>query len=98
MDKEYLVKRFDRLINILPAETHELCKAALDCDFAKAGALQVKYTGLIEALFSDVNPIPVKEAMNILNMNVGPVRLPLYPMKDALKENLISKLKEVITL
>lgn len=83
------------LSNVLPRETHELCKAALDGDFAKAGALQVKYTGLIEALFSDVNPIPVKEAMNILNMNVGPVRLPLYPMKDALKENLAAKLKEV---
>ncbi len=83
------------LSNVLPRETHELCKAALDGDFAKAGALQVKYTGLIEALFSDVNPIPVKEAMNILNMNVGPVRLPLYPMKDSLKENLASKLKEV---
>ncbi|MBQ9965308.1 MAG: 4-hydroxy-tetrahydrodipicolinate synthase [Clostridia bacterium] len=83
------------LSNVLPKETHELCKAALDGDFAKAGALQVKYTGLIEALFSDVNPIPVKEAMNILGLGVGPVRLPLYPMKDALKENLIAKLKEV---
>ena len=51
--------------------------------------------GYMQGLFTDVNPIPVKEAMNILGLGVGPVRLPLYPMKDALKENLIAKLKEV---
>lgn len=70
------------LSNILPKETHELCKAYLDGNTKLASDLQVKYTGLINALFCDVNPIPVKTAMNLLGLNVGPVRLPLYPMDD----------------
>ena len=69
------------LSNILPAETHKMCYEFLNGDKKLAGDLQIKYTGLINALFSDVNPIPVKTAMNILNMDVGPCRLPLYDMK-----------------
>ena len=70
------------LSNLLPKETHELCKAYLDGNTKLASDLQVKYTGLINALFCDVNPIPVKTAMNLIGMDVGPVRLPLYPMDD----------------
>lgn len=70
------------LSNILPAETHKMCYEFLNGDKKLAGDLQIKYTGLINALFSDVNPIPVKTAMNILNMDVGPCRLPLYDMSD----------------
>ena len=82
------------LSNILPAETHQMCKAALQGDFDLASKLQIKYTGLINALFSDVNPIPVKEAMNLMGMEAGPCRLPLYPMNDNAKSVLIQKLKE----
>lgn len=70
------------LSNLLPKETHDLCAAYLDGNTKLASDLQVKYTGLINALFCDVNPIPVKTAMNLIGMDVGPVRLPLYPMDD----------------
>ena len=56
--------------------------------------MQIKYSGLIEALFCDVNPIPVKQAMNLLGMNVGPCRLPLYPMNDSNLNFLKEKLTE----
>lgn len=68
------------LSNILPKETHDMCMAYLNGDTQKAMELQLKYIPFINALFSDVNPIPVKEAMNLMGMNVGPVRLPLVPM------------------
>ncbi len=82
------------LSNIAPRVMHDMCEAYLKGDIDRARELQVKHTGLINALFSDVNPIPVKEAMNILGMDVGPCRLPLYPMTDSLKENLKNKLIE----
>lgn len=82
------------LSNILPGEVHKMCAAYLDGDIKTASEMQIKYTGLMNALFSDVNPIPVKEAMNLLGMKAGPCRLPLYPMSDGARENLIEKLKE----
>lgn len=81
------------LSNFMPDMMHTLCRAYLDGDTNKAMQLQLKHIGLMNALFSDVNPIPVKEAMNMLGMNAGPCRLPLFPMtesaKSALKEKLI---------
>ncbi|MBR5923057.1 MAG: 4-hydroxy-tetrahydrodipicolinate synthase [Clostridia bacterium] len=82
------------LSNIAPKAMHDICVDCLNGDFKKASAAQLKYTGLMNALFSDVNPIPVKEAMNILGMNVGPCRLPLYKMADAPREELIKMLAE----
>ncbi len=82
------------LSNILPKETHNLCKAALNGDFKLASSEQVKYTGLINALFSDVNPVPIKTAMNLAGMNVGPFRLPLYEMNETAIENLKQKMLE----
>ncbi len=67
------------LSNVLPYETHKMCADYLNGDINTASDAQIKYIGLIKALFCDVNPIPVKEAMNILGMDVGPVRLPLCP-------------------
>jgi 4-hydroxy-tetrahydrodipicolinate synthase len=65
----------------------------LDGDLAKAMELQIRYLGLINDLFIEVNPIPVKEAMNLMGMNVGPCRLPLYEMadnnRDALRAELV---------
>ena len=82
------------LSNILPRQTHNMCQKFFDGDVKGAAADQIKYTKLINALFSDVNPIPVKEAMNIMGLNVGPLRLPLSPMSDAARTKLTEILKE----
>lgn len=82
------------LSNLCPDIMHELCAAYLSGDTAKATQMQIKYTGLMNALFCDVNPIPVKEAMNMMGMDVGPCRLPLYPMSDSSKALLEAKLRE----
>ena len=82
------------LSNILPTETHQMCAEYLNGNCNEASAMQIKYSGLIEALFCDVNPIPVKQAMNLLGMNVGPCRLPLYPMNDSNLNFLKEKLTE----
>ncbi len=81
------------LSNIAPKETHKLCADYLDGKYIEAGKQQVFYAQLIKALFSDVNPIPVKEAMNIMGMNVGPCRLPLVEMDNGPRDNLIKQLK-----
>ncbi len=77
------------LSNIVPRETHDMCMAFLNGETEKARDLQLKYIPFINALFSDVNPIPVKEAMNLMGKNVGPVRLPLVPMNEAKKQEMI---------
>ncbi len=82
------------LSNFMPREMHDMCAKYLAGDTKTAADMQVKLTGLINALFADVNPIPVKEAMNILGMEVGPCRLPLYPTSDAVKAELCRTLKE----
>lgn len=82
------------LSNLIPKETHQLCKSFFDGNIIDAAKAQIKYTGLIKALFSDVNPVPVKTAMNIAGMDVGPFRLPLYEMSDEKKENLKNKMLE----
>lgn len=80
--------------NFLPGVMHQICAEYLNGNTVKAAELQIKYTGLMNALFSDVNPIPVKAAMNLLGLNAGPCRLPLYPMEEKALENLKLKLKE----
>ena len=82
------------LSNILPLETHNICEYYLNGKEKLAGEMQVKYTGLINALFCDVNPTPIKTAMNLLGLDVGPLRLPLYPMNDANLNFLKAKLLE----
>ena len=82
------------LSNILPKETHDMCFEYLNGNTDNAKDLQIKYTGLIDAFFCDVNPIPVKTAMNLMGMDVGPVRLPLYPMNESNLNYLKSKLIE----
>ena len=83
------------LSNVAPRATHEMAKACFAGDFKTAAALQLKYLALINALFSDVNPIPVKEAMNLMGLSVGPTRLPLVPMSDGARENLKKELAAV---
>lgn len=76
------------LANVLPAETQILCRAALAGDFDTAAALQIKFQPLIEALFSEVNPIPVKEAMKIIGFDCGGCRLPLTEASEETKKKL----------
>ncbi len=70
------------LANICPEVTYNMTHAFLRGDLAEARELQIKYLELIHALFMEVNPIPVKEAMNLMGMNVGPMRLPLCEMES----------------
>ena len=70
------------LANILPKETHELAMAYISGDTDKARAMQMKYLDFINALFIETNPIPIKEAMNMVGLNVGGYRMPLCPMAD----------------
>ena len=65
------------LSNVLPAETSEMCKRFWNGDFKGSAAMQCEYLPLINALFSDVNPIPVKEAMRYIGFDCGSCRLPL---------------------
>lgn len=81
------------LSNILPVETQAMAKAALDGDFDTAADLQIKMLPLIELLFSEVNPIPVKAAMKLIGFDCGECRLPLTPMS---RENL-EKLKKLLS-
>ncbi len=82
------------LSNILPDVVHNICNLYLKGNTTEAAALQNKYLGLMNAMFYDVNPVPVKTAMNLLGLNVGECRLPLYPMDQTNLERLKEKLKE----
>lgn len=70
------------LSNIMPRETHQMAQYCLDNDFHSASKMQIELLDLINALFIDVNPIPIKEAMNLIGLNVGGCRMPLYPMAE----------------
>ncbi len=82
------------LSNILPRETHNICEEFLKGNVEKARDMQLKYVSLINALFSDVNPIPVKEAMNMMGLGMGPLRMPLAPMTDSARAALREELKK----
>ena len=78
--------------NVLPDQTLSMARAALDGDFDTAADLQIRLLPLIEALFSEVNPIPVKAAMKLIGYDCGECRLPLTPISQ---ENL-KKLKAIL--
>ncbi|MBE6852091.1 MAG: 4-hydroxy-tetrahydrodipicolinate synthase [Ruminococcus sp.] len=80
------------LSNVMPKETHMITQYCLDNDVAEAAKLQAKYLRFINSLFIEVNPIPVKEAMNIMGLGGGVCRMPLYPMAE---EN-IAKMKNAM--
>ena len=74
------------LSNIAPRQAHNIVMEFLEGDYKKAAKLQLDAIPLINALFSEVNPIPVKVAMNMLGMQAGPLRAPLSELEDAHKE------------
>ena len=80
--------------NIIPKTVHDMCDLYLKGDCFKATKLQLDYLELMNNLFIETNPIPVKTAMNVMNMNVGELRLPLYKMNDKNKETLVNTLKK----
>ncbi len=80
------------LSNVVPVETQAMAQAALDGDFDTAADLQIKLLPLIELLFCEVNPIPVKAAMKLIGYDCGECRLPLTPMS---RENL-EKLRKTL--
>lgn len=80
------------LSNVLPVETQAMAQAALDGDFDTAADLQLRLLPLIESLFREVNPIPVKAAMKILGYDCGGCRLPL----TTASQETVKKLKEIL--
>lgn len=82
------------LSNVAPRQTHEIAQLCLDNNCAEASKMAAKYLHLANSLFIDVNPIPVKEALNMMGVAAGPCRLPLYEMEDAKKETLAAALRE----
>ncbi|MCD7954652.1 MAG: 4-hydroxy-tetrahydrodipicolinate synthase [Lachnospiraceae bacterium] len=82
------------LSNIAPRQTHEIAAAFLEGDVKKSCALQLKAIDLIDALFCEVNPIPVKKALNLMGMEVGPLRAPLFEMEEANTARLEKAMKD----
>ena len=82
------------LSNVAPKAAHDMVMEYLEGDREKAAALQLDYLDLINALFCEVNPIPVKGAMNLMGYNVGKLRLPLTEIEDAHRELVKKCLKE----
>jgi 4-hydroxy-tetrahydrodipicolinate synthase len=76
------------LSNVAPKETHDIVASYLDGDVKRSRDLQLKALDLIKNLFIEVNPIPVKTALNLMGMNAGPLRLPLTEMDGANAEKL----------
>ncbi len=71
------------LSNVAPKETHEICTRFFEGDVAGSRALQLKALELCDALFCEVNPIPVKKALNLMGMETGSLRMPLTDMDEA---------------
>ena len=76
------------LSNVAPRETHDICASYLEGDVKKSCELQLQAIELIDALFCEVNPIPVKTALNLMGKEVGPLRAPLCTMEAANEEKL----------
>ncbi|MBQ9342318.1 MAG: 4-hydroxy-tetrahydrodipicolinate synthase [Lachnospiraceae bacterium] len=81
------------LANVAPEDTHNMVVEFLNGNIEKARTLQLKAIELISALFVEVNPMPVKTAMNLMGMNVGPLRLPMCDMEEKNVEVLKKALK-----
>lgn len=83
------------LANVAPKETHDMVMDYLNGDVQASLAKQLKYLDLVHALFIEVNPIPVKQALRNMGFNVGGYRLPLYEMSDEHQAVLLKAMQEV---
>jgi 4-hydroxy-tetrahydrodipicolinate synthase len=83
------------LSHVAPRDTHDMVEKFMKGDIEGAKALQLKYIPLINAIFSEVNPIPVKTACNLMGFNVGSLRLPLTEMEPANAEKLAAEMRKL---
>ncbi len=83
------------LSNIAPKDTHDIVMKYLEGDVVASRELQLKYFPLINALFCEVNPIPVKKAVNLMGFEVGNLRMPLTEMEPANAERLLKEMKAI---
>ncbi len=81
--------------NVLPKETHDLCASFFAGRTAESRELQLKLLPLIRGLFSDVNPIPVKEALNLMGYSAGGCRLPLWRLDEGKRELLKAEMRKL---
>ncbi len=81
------------LSNVAPAQTHAICQNMLDGDVKVAAKLQLQAVDLIDSLFCEVNPIPVKTALNLMGRDVGPLRAPMCGMEEKNLERLKKSLE-----
>ena len=82
------------LSNIMPKETHDMCALYLEGKEKESTAMQLKLLDIANAIFIDVNPIPVKAALNLMGYGVGECRLPLVPLSDAALGTLSAVMKK----
>lgn len=82
------------LSNIAPKQTHDMCDKFFRGDIAGSREIQLKAIDLIDALFCEVNPIPVKKAMNLMGMEAGPLRRPLTEMEEEHTQKLRKAMEE----
>lgn len=80
--------------NVAPAKVHALCDSFFKGDIATAQKLQREALPLVDALFSEVNPIPVKKALNLMGLNVGPLRSPMCEMGEENAKKLAAVMQE----
>lgn len=83
------------LSNCMPKETHEICQLCFENKFDEASKLALKLLEFTNGLFMDVNPIPVKEALNLMGFEVGECRLPLCKMPEAKIEKLKAQMQKI---
>lgn len=82
------------LSNVAPKETHEICAKYFEGDVEGSRDLQLRAMDLCDALFCEVNPIPVKKALNLMGMEAGSLRLPLTEMEEANAAKLEKAMRE----
>lgn len=82
------------LANVAPKETHDICAKYLAGDVKGSAELQLRALPLVDALFSEVNPIPVKKAMQLMGHEVGPLRMPLTELTEGNTEKLAKAMKD----
>ena len=80
--------------NIIPRDTHDICANFFGGNIAEARAIQLRTLQLVKALFSETSPIPLKEAMNLIGMQVGSCRMPLVSITEGNKKLLTEALEE----
>ena len=82
------------LSNVAPRQTHEICASFFRGDVETSRRMQLEALPLINALFCEVNPLPVKAALNLMGKEVGPMRLPLTTMEEQNQERLAKAMRE----